>query len=108
VRYPPLRRSSCAAVAAGSATPLPQVAPTCARTRPDRLPERLRAGQLDTALIALPYDTGELLVRELFRDEFWFVARGRSACQGQGVAVKQLGPGSDPAAEEGTACAITP
>jgi LysR family hydrogen peroxide-inducible transcriptional activator len=41
----------------------------------DRLLERLRRGQLDAALIALPYDTGELEVLELFRDEFWFVAR---------------------------------
>jgi LysR family hydrogen peroxide-inducible transcriptional activator len=40
-----------------------------------RLLERLRAAELDVALIALPYDTGELLTRELFKDEFWFVAR---------------------------------
>jgi LysR family transcriptional regulator, hydrogen peroxide-inducible genes activator len=37
--------------------------------------ERLRAGTLDAVLIALPYDTGDLQVRELFRDELWFVAR---------------------------------
>ncbi len=41
----------------------------------DGLLERLRSGDLDIALIALPYDTGDLYVRELFRDEFWFVAR---------------------------------
>jgi len=40
-----------------------------------RLLERLRGGELDIALIALPYDTAELQVRQLFRDEFWFVAR---------------------------------
>jgi LysR family hydrogen peroxide-inducible transcriptional activator len=40
-----------------------------------RLMEQLHAGDLDFALIALPYDTGDLLVKELFRDEFWFVAR---------------------------------
>lgn len=40
-----------------------------------RLLERLRGGELDLAVIALPYDTAELQVRELFRDEFWFVAR---------------------------------
>jgi LysR family hydrogen peroxide-inducible transcriptional activator len=40
-----------------------------------RLLERLRAGSLDVALIALPFDTGDLYVRELFRDEFSFVAR---------------------------------
>src|SRR5262245_711025 len=37
--------------------------------------ERLRAGRLDVALIALPFDTADLYVRELFPDEFWFVAR---------------------------------
>ncbi len=40
-----------------------------------RLLEQLRAGDLDAALIALPYDTGELELRKLFRDEFRFVAR---------------------------------
>ena len=39
-----------------------------------RLLERLRAGSLDVALIALPFDTGDLWVRELFMDEFAFVA----------------------------------
>lgn len=42
----------------------------------ERLLEHLHAGQLDFALIALPYDTGDLYVRELFRDEFWFVSGG--------------------------------
>jgi LysR family hydrogen peroxide-inducible transcriptional activator len=41
----------------------------------ERLLERLRAGQLDMALIALPYDIGDLAVRELFDDAFQFVAR---------------------------------
>ena len=40
-----------------------------------RLLERLRGGELDMAVIALPYGTAELQVRELFRDEFWFVSR---------------------------------
>jgi LysR family hydrogen peroxide-inducible transcriptional activator len=40
-----------------------------------RLLERLRAGTLDVALIALPFDTGDLHVREVFKDEFSFVAR---------------------------------
>jgi len=40
-----------------------------------RLLEQLRAGRIEAALIALPYDTGELEIHELFRDEFWFVAR---------------------------------
>lgn len=35
---------------------------------------RLADHQLDFALIALPYDTAGLLVKELFVDEFWLVA----------------------------------
>lgn len=35
--------------------------------------ERLRVGQLDFGLIALPYETGDLLVRRLFREELWLV-----------------------------------
>ena len=36
---------------------------------------RLADHQLDFALIALPYDVSGLLVKELFNDEFWLVAR---------------------------------
>ena len=36
---------------------------------------RLAEHQLDFALIALPYSTEGLLVKELFNDEFWLVAR---------------------------------
>jgi LysR family hydrogen peroxide-inducible transcriptional activator len=41
----------------------------------DRLLERLYGGDLDIAMIALPYEVGDLYVRELFTDDFWFVAR---------------------------------
>jgi LysR family hydrogen peroxide-inducible transcriptional activator len=41
----------------------------------DRLLERLYGGDLDIAMIALPYEVGDLYVRELFKDDFWFVAR---------------------------------
>jgi LysR family hydrogen peroxide-inducible transcriptional activator len=65
---------------------LPAVLPALRRARPElklflredltsRLLERLRAGRLDVALIALPFDTGDLYVRSLFEDEFAFVAR---------------------------------
>jgi LysR family hydrogen peroxide-inducible transcriptional activator len=65
---------------------LPSVLPALRRAHPElklylredltaRLIERLVAGALDVALIALPFDTGDLYVRELFRDDFWFVAR---------------------------------
>src|SRR5262245_16897319 len=65
---------------------LPAVLPALRRTHPElklflredlteRLLERLRAGGLDVALMALPYDTGDLHVRELFKDEFAYVAR---------------------------------
>jgi len=36
---------------------------------------RIHEHQLDFALIALPYDTEGLLVKELFNDPFWLVAR---------------------------------
>lgn len=36
---------------------------------------RLEDGQLDFALIALPYDTASLLVETLFDDELWIVGR---------------------------------
>jgi LysR family transcriptional regulator, hydrogen peroxide-inducible genes activator len=68
----------------------------------ERLLERLRAGQLDMALIALPYDTGELLVHELFKDEFWFVAREDDPhAQDKAVAVKALDLGQVLLLEEG-------
>ncbi|MGP1679181.1 MAG: LysR substrate-binding domain-containing protein [Burkholderiales bacterium] len=37
--------------------------------------QRLASGQLDFALLALPYDTADMLVRQLFDDEFWLVGR---------------------------------
>lgn len=40
-----------------------------------RLLEQVRDGGIDAALIALPFDTGELTVKKLFRDEFRYVAR---------------------------------
>ena len=36
---------------------------------------QLRAGELDAALLALPYETGDLEVRELFEDPFRLVTR---------------------------------
>jgi LysR family transcriptional regulator, hydrogen peroxide-inducible genes activator len=57
----------------------------------ERLLERLRSGQLDMAVIALPYATGDLLVRELFADEFRFVAREDDPqAQGKTVSVNRL------------------
>lgn len=57
----------------------------------DRVLERLRAGSLDVVLIALPYDTGDLRVHELFKDEFWFVAREDDpAAKDREVAVRRL------------------
>ena len=38
-----------------------------------RLLERLRAAELDFALVALPYDTDGLMVRPLFTEELWLV-----------------------------------
>ena len=56
-----------------------------------RLLERLRDGGLDVALIALPFDTGDLYVRELFRDEFSFVARNDDpATRQRGIALRKI------------------
>src|ERR1700730_13610421 len=56
--------------------------------------ERLRASQLDVALIALPFDTGDLYVRELFKDEFSFVAReGDPAVREKEVALQRVDTG---------------
>jgi LysR family hydrogen peroxide-inducible transcriptional activator len=56
-----------------------------------RLLERLRASRLDVALIALPFDTGDLYVRELFKDEFSFVAREADpAVRTKDVALRKI------------------
>jgi LysR family transcriptional regulator, hydrogen peroxide-inducible genes activator len=40
---------------------------------------RLHAGELDFALIALPFDTAKLIVEPLFADELWVVGRSDDA-----------------------------
>jgi len=68
----------------------------------ERLLERLRGGQLDMALIALPYDTNDLTVRSLFVDEFQFVAREDDPqAQHATVPVQQLDPDRIMLLEEG-------
>jgi LysR family transcriptional regulator, hydrogen peroxide-inducible genes activator len=68
----------------------------------ERLLERLRAAELDLALIALPYDTGELTVRRLLKDEFWFVARADDPlASAKEVAVRDLRAGHLVLLEEG-------
>lgn len=67
-----------------------------------RLLEQLRAGELDAALIALPYDTGELRLRELFKDEFRFVARADDPlAKSRAVVVERLDVGDVILLEEG-------
>jgi len=92
---------------------LPRVLPALRRAHGDlklylredvtrALLERLRAGNLDVALIALPFDTGDLYVRELFRDEFSLVTR--EAGRGKGhkeVALRKIDPGDMLLLEEG-------
>ena len=68
----------------------------------NRLLERLREGALDIALIALPFDTGDLYVRELFKDEFAFVAReGDPAVRAKSVALRSIDTGDMLLLEEG-------
>jgi LysR family hydrogen peroxide-inducible transcriptional activator len=64
--------------------------------------ERLRAGGLDVALIALPFDTGDLYVRELFKDEFAFVAREDDpALREKEVGLRRMDTGDMLLLEEG-------
>ena len=68
----------------------------------ERLLEKLRAAELDAALIALPFDTGELAVVPLFKDEFWFVARADDPhAARKEILVRELEPGSVVLLEEG-------
>ena len=68
----------------------------------ERLLERLGAGRLDVALIALPYDTGDLYVRELFPDEFSFVARAADpAVRSSDVALRKVDSGEMLLLEDG-------
>jgi LysR family hydrogen peroxide-inducible transcriptional activator len=68
----------------------------------DRLLERLQASELDAALIALPYQTPQLTVIRLFRDEFWFVAREDDPhARKKEILVRDLEPGSVVLLEEG-------
>jgi LysR family transcriptional regulator, hydrogen peroxide-inducible genes activator len=92
---------------------LPEVLPPLRRAYPalklylredltERLLDRLRAGSLDVALIALPYDTGDLHIAELFKDEFWYVTREDDpAIRARQVALRQLRPGEVLLLEEG-------
>ncbi len=64
--------------------------------------ERLRAGGLDVALIALPFDTGDLYVRELFRDDFSLVTREADRAAGSKVvALRKIDTGDMLLLEEG-------
>ncbi|HEY4231384.1 MAG TPA: LysR substrate-binding domain-containing protein [Thermoanaerobaculia bacterium] len=81
---------------------LPGVLPALRRAYPElklylredltsRLLERLRASRLDVALIALPFETGGLFVRELFKDDFAFVAReGDPAVRAKVVPLRKI------------------
>jgi len=92
---------------------LPEVLPPLRRAHPalklylredltGHLLERLRAGSLDVALIALPYDTVDLHVHELFKDEFWFVAREDDpVAQEKEITLRKLDTGEVLLLEEG-------
>ncbi|HSO07029.1 MAG TPA: LysR substrate-binding domain-containing protein [Pelomicrobium sp.] len=81
---------------------LPEVLPALRRRHPKlalflreeltaRLLEHVRDGSIDAALIALPFDTGELTLKKLFRDEFVFVARADDAWTKQpAVPIRQV------------------
>jgi len=80
----------------------PELKPFLREDLTANLLERLRRGTLDFALIALPYDTGELEVRPLFEDPFWFVAREDDPlAAARAVDVRKLKPESVLLLEEG-------
>jgi LysR family hydrogen peroxide-inducible transcriptional activator len=80
----------------------PELKPFLREDLTANLLERLRSGTLDFALIALPYDTGELEVRPLFKDAFWFVAREDDPLAAtKTIAVRQLKPETVLLLEEG-------
>lgn len=92
---------------------LPRLVPALRRAYPDlrlylredlteRLLDRLRAGQVDAAIIALPWDTADFAVVDLFRDPFWFVARGDAAeAQAEEIDLRGLDLGRLVLLEEG-------
>jgi LysR family hydrogen peroxide-inducible transcriptional activator len=92
---------------------LPSVLPALRRAHPElklylredltaRLIERLNAGALDVALIALPFDTGDFYVRELFTDDFWFVGREADpALRKRAVPLERVDTGDMLLLEEG-------
>jgi LysR family hydrogen peroxide-inducible transcriptional activator len=92
---------------------LPAVLPALRRAYPglelylredltDRLLERLHDGRLDVALIALPFETGDLYVRELFEDAFAYVApAGDPAVGRKSIALRSIDSGKMVLLEEG-------
>jgi LysR family transcriptional regulator, hydrogen peroxide-inducible genes activator len=92
---------------------LPGLLPALRRAHPElklylredltgRLLDRLRTSRLDVALIALPFDTGDLYVRELFKDEFSFVAREEDpSVRTKAVAIRKVDSGDMLLLEEG-------
>lgn len=73
--HPDDRAFSLAVGAAVAACCLAGGTSSCAKTSPPRCWARLEGGQLDFALIALPFETGNLCVEKLFDDELWIVGR---------------------------------
>lgn len=92
---------------------LPMVLPALREAHPDlqlymredlteRILAKVESGELDFALIALPYDTGDLTVRELFKDDFWFVARqDDKLSREKHIAIREVDPNQVLLLEEG-------
>jgi LysR family hydrogen peroxide-inducible transcriptional activator len=92
---------------------LPDVLPALRRSYPalklilredltERLLERLHSGELDVALIALPFETQSLYVRELFNDDFWFVNRKSALPSGsEPVSIRNIDSNDVMLLEEG-------
>lgn len=81
---------------------LPMVIPALKSTYPElklylredysaRLLEQIKSGMLDFAVIALPFETEDLIVNKLFKDEFWWVAKkGQQLSQLEEISIKDI------------------
>ena len=56
-----------------------------------RLLDQLKSGELDFAIIALPYNTEDLITNTLFKDEFWWVAKkGVALAKSKEISIKDV------------------
>ena len=56
-----------------------------------RLLDQIKSGELDFAIIALPFKTEDLIINTLFKDEFWWVAKkGQALAKLKEISIKDV------------------